>query len=206
LEIALRGLFATPVAAIRLPDAEARNARLRAAILAHREAFPSIQSSNAGGWHSERDLLEWAGPDANEIVAIAKSAATRLTSDRDGQPVKPRWSAQAWANVNAPGDGNICHYHPGSFWSGTYYVDDGGCAADPSLGGAFEMLDPRGAAPAMYAPAFKFAGEDGRSAGSAESITPAAGLMVLFPSWLHHQVRLYRGSALRISIAFNLGL
>ncbi len=69
MEIALRGLFATPVAAIRLPDAEARNARLRAAILAHREAFPSIQSSNAGGWHSERDLLEWAGPDANEIGA-----------------------------------------------------------------------------------------------------------------------------------------
>ena len=50
----------------------------------------------------------------------------------------------AWANVNGPGDANICHYHPGAFWSGAYYVEDGGCATDPTLGGEFEMLDPRG--------------------------------------------------------------
>jgi hypothetical protein len=28
----------------------------------------------------------------------------------------------------------------------------------------------------------------------------------LFPSWLFHQVRPYRGTGLRISIAFNLGV
>ena len=206
MEIALRGLFATPVAAIEPPDAEARNERLARIILARRAAHQSIQSSNAGGWHSDRDLAEWGGEDVAEILAVARSAATRLVTDRDGAPVKPRWTAQAWANVNGPGDGNICHYHPGAFWSGTYYVADGGCAADPSLGGQFEMLDPRGPATAMYAPTLKFAGEDGRSAGSAETIAPRAGLLVLFPSWLLHQVRPYRGTALRISIAFNLGL
>lgn len=206
MDIALRGLFATPVAAIRLPDSDARNDRLRTLILARRESHPSIQSSNAGGWHSGRDLLDWGGEDAAGIVAVAKSAATRLVADRDGNTVRPQWVAQAWANVNGPGDGNICHYHAGSFWSGTYYVDDGGCAADASLGGQFEMLDPRGPAPAMYAPTLTFAGEDGRSAGSAETIAPRAGLLVLFPSWLLHQVRPYRGTALRISIAFNLGL
>jgi len=113
---------------------------------------------------------------------------------------------QAWANVNGPGDANICHYHPGSFWSGTYYVDDGGCADDPSLGGEFEMIDPRGPGPGMYAPGLKFAGEDGASVGSGETIRPRPGLLFLFPSWLFHQVRPYRGRDLRISIAFNLGL
>ena len=206
MEIALRGLFATPVAAIEVPNAAERNARLEQAILARRERFPSIQSSNAGGWHSERDLPAWGGEDARSILALAQSAATRLTAGRDGRPVRPQWVVQAWANVNGPGDGNICHYHPGSFWSGTYYVADGGCAADPSLGGAFEMLDPRGPGPAMYAPTLKFAGEDGQSVGSAETIPPRAGLLVLFPSWLYHQVRPYRGTALRISIAFNLGV
>ena len=206
MEIALRGLFATPVAAIEVPDAAARNARLAQAILAQRERVPSIQSSNAGGWHSGRDLLAWGGEDAAFVLALAQSAATRLTADRAGQPVQPRWVVQAWANVNGPGDGNICHYHPGSFWSGTYYVDDGGCAAEPGLGGEFEMLDPRGATPSMYAPTLAFAGEDGRSAGSAETIAPRPGLLVLFPSWLFHQVRPYRGTALRISIAFNLGV
>lgn len=206
LEIAVRGLFATPVAAIALPDAEARNDRLRALILARRDATPSIRSSNAGGWHSARDLPDWGGPDAAEVLALARSAATQLTTDRFGGTVRPAWTMQAWANVNGPGESNIAHYHAGAFWSGTYYVDDGGCASDPSLGGEFEMIDPRGAAPAMYAPTLRFAGEDGRSAGSGETIQPRPGLLVLFPSWLAHQVRPYRGTALRISLAFNLGV
>jgi len=98
----------------------------------------------------------------------------------------------------------MAHYHPGAYWSGAYYVDDGGCADDPSLGGEFEMLDPRGGAPAMLAPALKFASEDGLSVCGAETVRPKPGLLMLFPSWLVHQVRPYRGNALRISIAFNL--
>jgi hypothetical protein len=30
--------------------------------------------------------------------------------------------------------------------------------------------------------------------------------MVLFPAWMMHQVRPYRGSSTRISVAFNLTL
>ena len=206
MEIAVRGLFATPVAAVVLPSAEERNARLLAIILGRRREQPSIQSSNAGGWHSSRDLEAWGGTDALDVLAMAKSVATQLTADRFGKPIKPAWTVQAWANVNGPGDANIAHYHAGSFWSGTYYVDDGGCAADPSLGGAFEMIDPRGPAPAMYAPTLRFAGDDGQSAGSAETIQPKPGLLFLFPSWLMHQVRPYRGTGLRVSLAFNLGL
>ena len=206
LDIAVRGLFATPVAAVQLPNAVALNAALAPLILERRRQSASIQASNAGGWHSDRDILIWGGQPMQQIIDIAKGVADRLTADRDGKPVKPAWVVQAWANVNGPGDSNICHYHPGSFWSGAYYVDDGGCAADESLGGAFEMLDPRGPGPAMYAPTLKFAGEDGASVGSGETILPRPGLLFLFPSWLYHQVRPYRGRALRISIAFNLGV
>ena len=39
---------------------------------------------------------------------------------------------------NRSGHGNEFHSHPGSFWSGVYYVDDGGIAADPSLGGELD--------------------------------------------------------------------
>lgn len=206
IEINIRGLFATPVAAVELPDAEARNAELRRLILARRDATPSVQASNAGGWHSDRALQDWGGPRMGEILAAARQVANRMTADRNGQAVTPNWTTQAWANVNGPGDANICHYHPGSFWSGTYYVDDGGCATDAALGGEFEMIDPRGPGPGMYAPALKFAGEDGASVGSGETIRPRPGLLFLFPSWLFHQVRPYRGTRLRISIAFNLGL
>jgi hypothetical protein len=35
---------------------------------------------------------------------------------------------------------------------------------------------------------------------------PRAGRLVLFPAWLLHQVRPYRGKAERVSIALNLGV
>jgi uncharacterized protein (TIGR02466 family) len=205
-EIQVRGLFATPVAALMVPDAPARNAELEEIILRKRADNPTLGASNIGGWHSTRDFASWGGKWGEEILSLARLVATKLTSDRNGAPVKPDWTMEAWANVNGPGDSNACHYHPGSFWSGTYYVNDGGCADDPALGGEFEMFDPRGPAPMMHAPSLKFGGEDGVSAGSAETIRPRAGLMFIFPSFLLHAVRPYRGDALRISIAFNLGL
>ena len=195
-----------PVAALEVPGSEGRNAELSAIILKKRETSPSVQASNAGGWHSDHDIAVWGGPHVGFILDLAKEMANRLTADRNGKSVQPEWSVMAWANVNGAGDGNICHYHPGAFWSGTYYVADGGCATDHSLGGEFEMLDPRGASPGMYAPSLKFMGEDGQSVGAAETIRPRPGLLFLFPSWLFHQVRPYRGDGLRISIAFNLSV
>ena len=195
MNIAVRGLFATPVAALEVPGADARNAELSAVILKKRETALSVQASNAGGWHSDREIATWGGPQVAFILDLAKEVANRLTADRNGKSVQPKWSVMAWANVNGPGDGNICHYHPGAFWSGTSYVADGGCATNHSLGGEFEMLDPRGPGPGMYAPSLKFMGEDGQSVGAAETIRPRPGLLFLFPSWLFHQVRPYRGNA-----------
>lgn len=206
IEIHLQGLFATPVAAILLPDAAARNAALSEIILKRRETHPTITASNIGGWHSSRDFAKWGGPHAQELLAQARSAANQLTANRDGKPVKPDWVIEAWANVNGPNSYNALHYHPGSFWSASYYVDDGGCASDETLGGEFEMLDPRGPVSMMHAPSLKFAGEDGVTAGSAQTIRPRPGLLFIFPSFLMHGVRPYRGTALRMSIAMNFGL
>ena len=69
-----------------------------------------------------------------------------------------------------------------------------------------KMLDLRGAGPGMYAPALQFVGEDGGSVGATETIRTRPGLLLMFLSSLLHQVRSYRGSALRISIAFNRSL
>jgi uncharacterized protein (TIGR02466 family) len=206
IEIQVQGLFPTPVAAVMLPDAKARNAELERVILQHRAEHPSLGASNNGGWHSTRDFADWGGACAEELLSIAREVATRMTTNRQGEPVQPQWVVEAWANINEAGDSNACHYHPGAFWSGSYYVNDGGCADDVSLGGEFEIFDPRGPAPMMHAPLLKFGGEGGLSAGSAEMIRPRPGLMFLFPSFLLHAVRPYRGSASRISVAFNLGL
>jgi hypothetical protein len=120
--------------------AEARNAALKDVILERRRLMPSMRASNSGGWHSDRDLLAWGGTAAAEVIEMARAVANHMTRDRSGGEVRPAWIITAWANVNGPGNSNFCHYHPGSFWSGTYYVDTGGDPGSQEHGGEFEML------------------------------------------------------------------
>ena len=202
----LRSYFATPVAVATLPDAETLKAELRRVILERAETDAGVQHSNQGGWQSSWDFEEWGGAPAKRLLDAGRELATRLTSDRAGKPVRIAWQTNAWANINRRGHGNEFHTHPGCYWSGTYYVDDGGIAEHPEYDGAFEMQDPRGVAPAMYAPLLAFAVPGGQSVGASELLSPRSGQMVLFPSWLAHAVRPYHGDRERISIAFNFSL
>jgi uncharacterized protein (TIGR02466 family) len=58
--------------------------------------------------------------------------------------------------------------------------------------------------PLMNAPHLRISGS--LSAGATERVMPKAGKMVIFPAWMMHGVRPYRGNAQRISIAFNLAV
>jgi uncharacterized protein (TIGR02466 family) len=199
-------LFPTPVVILDIAEAATLNSALRQVIEQRQKAHPGTQHSNLGGWQSSWDMDRWGGAAAIKLLAIGRNTANRLTADREGKPVSLTWRANMWANVNRSGHGNEFHSHPGSFWSAVYYVDDGGIAADRSLGGELEFMDPRGPGPAMYAPHLAFAVPGGLSVGANETVVPKAGRMVMFPAWLLHQVRPYRGNAERISIAFNLSL
>jgi uncharacterized protein (TIGR02466 family) len=198
-------LFATPVVTVDVAGADTLSADLRRAIEQRASTHPGTQHSNLGGWQSEWDMDRWGGPAAIKLLAIARNTANRVTTDRAGNSVTVTWRANMWANINRSGHGNEFHSHPGSFWSAVYYVDDGGIDADPALGGELEFMDPRGPGPAMYAPNLAF-GKFGLSVGANETIRPRAGLLVMFPSWILHQVRPYGGTSTRISIAMNLSL
>lgn len=207
-------LFATPLLVVEVPNAETLNAELRRKIEEREKSHPSEQHSNQGGWQSSWDMDRWGGAPALKLLAIGRNAANKATTDRKGTAgtgphpgyFAVTWAANMWANINRSGAANEVHSHPGAYWSGVYYVDDGGIAGDASLGGELEFLDPRGPGPIMYAPHLGFAMQGGLSGGVNEMVRPKAGVLLMFPSWLLHQVRPYRGTAERISIAFNLSL
>ncbi|SLN36195.1 TIGR02466 family protein [Oceanibacterium hippocampi] len=205
-KVQLQPLFATPLAIAEIAGHVALNRALSKIVMARMASHPSTQHSNIGGWQSTWDLLDWGGEPAAQLIGEARKLVDRLTVNREGRPAQVDWTVNAWANVNESGHGNEPHTHPGSMWSGAYYVDDGGIGSDPSLGGEFEVHDPRGVAPAMYAPLLTYNAPGGASAGAVEQVRPRAGLMFLFPAWLSHGVRPYRGRARRISIAFNFSL
>ena len=205
----IRSLFPTPVTIVTLKDHAALDAELTRLILTRAETHPSVLRSNLGGWQSDTDFESWAGPAGATVLAAARQLANMVTavSGPDGlNRAEMPWRINAWANLNRAGNGNEMHTHGGSYWSGAYYVNDGLDGAAEQPGGEFEVLDPRGVAPQMYAPQLKMAVKGCLTAGLSEYLTPRSGQLYLFPAWLFHGVRPYRGSGTRISIAFNLCL
>ena len=203
--LSIAGLFPTPLAAVTLTDHAALNAALTERILARRQQEPGVAASNVGGWHSA-EFQSWSGPAGAQLLDAARQLADRLTLMETGSGLARaaiHWRVTAWANISSAGDSNRSHGHPGAFWSGVYWVDDGGADADETVGGLFEMTDPRGLLPVMYAPGLHYAIADCEDAGTARTLTPKAGLMIMFPSWLTHGVTVYRGTRPRISVACN---
>ena len=161
--VEVKNAFPTPIVMTQLPDYEKINQKLKKIILAREKKTGKARdySSNIGGWHSDRDMIKWGGKQVVEIVNVAKHLANKMTALRNGKPSEFSWSNNAWSNINRKGDSNEFHIHPGSFWSGVYYVDDGGCSRNKSFDGEFIIMDPRGSGPSMYAPSICFQGPGG---------------------------------------------
>jgi len=207
--IEIKSLFPTPLVVADLGEAAAMIPDLRARILARAAQGPGEQRSNEGGWQSSDDFQYWGGPGWGTILEAARQLATTATALAPYVTVEPTpivWKVNAWANVNRTGHANARHVHGGAFWSAIFYVDDGGIAGSSTLGGGLELWDPRGGLPLMYAAHVKMLMPGSVNAGLAELHYPKTGELLMFPAWLPHSVEPYRGSDIRISIAFNLSV
>lgn len=214
LATGIMDLFPTPLLLLEVPEAARLNAALKPRILARRAIHAGLAHSNFGGWHSDTELLQWGGSEAGELVKAFLQLASRHSRDL-ASPDAPRfdWGVKMWANVSERGAANAGHAHPGAFWSGVYYVDDGAASgADAStdlgadVGGELCLVDPRYPLVQQAAPDVACLSANGTPLRAEQRIKPQAGLLVAFPSWLQHMVRPYRGAGTRISIAINLSV
>ncbi len=202
-DLQIRNAFATPIILAPIEQAQALNAALIPLILKREAAFSGVVRSNQGGWQSTDDFAAWSGPAGASLIAAAVTLAnsvTALQGETGVTRVALDWKINAWANVNRGGHGNAAHHHPGCFWSCVYWLQTG----EAGEGGEFEIQDPRGILPGFVAPTLRYALPGYLSAGGSDFIAPVAGTLLLFPSWLVHAVRPFRGKEPRISVAINL--
>ncbi|MEA1942042.1 MAG: TIGR02466 family protein [Pseudomonadota bacterium] len=201
-DITVNRLFCTPLIEVRLPGADALVEALKAAILERRAASPGVRRSNIHGWHSDIEMLDWGGEAAIALARETMQVCGRFTSDVNAAQGRSRYEMglEMWANVSPAGASNQMHAHPGSFWSASFYVDDGGDTED----GFFVAQDPRFPMIRMVAPDLVFTDENGDKQMSQFRVRPEPGKLVVFPSWLMHAVRPHKGPRERISVAMNV--
>jgi len=190
----LQYLFPTPVFCYVLRDADALNAELHDLILEKERTTPSVDKSNLGGWQSQVDFFEWDAPAVATLQRYLAGAVEIATSRLPIPPnLKMQFDLYAWAAVNRKGHYNTSHVHPSATWSGVYYVDPGD--ETPDAPGAFlELAHPIMAAVMSFFPGVL---------PHALTVRPESGMIILFPSYLVHSVRLYHGERPRICVPFN---
>ena len=120
-----------------------------------------------------------------------RSFARSLDFDLDGRPLE---MTDCWVNIMPPGCTHALHLHPTSTISGTYYV------ATPKDCSTIKFEDPR-LPMFMAAPPRK----SGARAANRTFVHYAAeaGKVILFESWLRHEVVPNRARDERVSISFN---
>jgi uncharacterized protein (TIGR02466 family) len=108
-------------------------------------------------------------------------------------PRKPRLDS-LWVNLLKPGGHHSSHLHPHSILSGTLYIEV------PAGSGAIRFEDPR-AGLMMAAPPRRADAPEALQPFA--SVSPRAGQLLLWESWLRHEVLPGTAKADRLSVSFN---
>jgi len=191
-------LFPTAVLRDDIDNCAALNRDLATEVERIRASSAGVKRTNRGGWHSSPDLQTLGNPVFNAIINHIRARLgvwVDANFELSQTPDATLWDIKLWANVNQRGDFNVGHNHfaTGVVASGVYYVRCGG----PEAGGATVFFNDRARWLLANSPVVL--------KSSVYPVIPQDGALLIFPSWLSHEVKPYLGNEKRITLAFNAG-
>jgi uncharacterized protein (TIGR02466 family) len=202
-------LFAVPFAEARLASCERLNRELEALFLAREtEEFENPTPSHVPQdetFESRFNLFLWPEACVQELrrfvldtVARTVIETTTLTPE---DMARLKFHNHTWFHVSRYAGSFIAHNHPMASWSAVYCVRAGEVVPGHPQSGLLRFLDTRQGANAFADPA-------NLPLHRAYALRPleirlAEGQMVVFPSYVFHEVTPYYGSGTRITVATN---
>jgi uncharacterized protein (TIGR02466 family) len=197
----VENLFVTKLYRAEIPRAARLNAELEKTclVIARDDAAGRrwAKEHNYRGYTSYASLddLPRRAPVFAELVKYLDGHARRFARNLDFTSKLALDSL--WINVMDESGVHTAHIHPHSALSGTYYV------ALPKRASAIRFEDPR-LGLMMAAPQKRETAA--RANRQFVTVEPRAGTLLLWESWLRHEVPLNAARGKRISVSFNYGL
>jgi uncharacterized protein (TIGR02466 family) len=203
-------MFAVPFSFSRYPVHERLNLALKRRILAAEKESGSanprpLTQRNAAVFESHFDLFRDADPAIQELKTFCWDQLLTVIGTLNRYDLATLQRIQiynnSWFHVTRRGGFFGVHNHPNASWSGVYCVDPGRHDAGAKDSGHLTFVNPM-VVSAMYV-----------DVGVARMQLPygfqvagfalEAGQLVIFPSWVLHDVKPYEGQGERITVAFN---
>lgn len=206
----IKTAFAVPLVDAQMPDSAAFNEVLRKKLLhwelnePPRTSVPTPVPKHAV-YESDFSLFYREDPDIQRLAQFCLSHVGYAIHTLNGYTSKDmqdlRIYHHSWYHVTRHGGYTAAHNHPMASWSGVYCVAPGENPPDKPDSGLLRLYDGR-SNPSVYL-----------DAGNAHMRLPFSygfltyqfvpGQLVLFPSWLLHEVAPFWGKDERITVAFN---
>lgn len=204
-------VFSVPFTRVELEDSEALNRELKAFFLATEQRGEELANPdpfvnrNETLFESRFDLFEWTEPCVQRLSKFCLSSVYGLVGELNGYDATMLqnlgYKCESWFHITRRGGYFGPHVHALHAWSGVYCVEHDGDDPD-SMSGRLVFQHPNPAA-VMYTDLANHRLKPPFSTSPLRiRLTP--GTLVLFPSWLEHQVYPYEGDGTRITVAFNV--
>lgn len=203
--------FAVPFVHTHHPDSEPLNNELAKDFLEREKqgaVYANVNPSmrvESNLFESRFDLFRWDEPCIRQLREFCTAAIFSVVGELNGYSRDDlggiRMGADAWFHIARRGGAFGLHNHPMASWSGIYCVDSGyPKGMEPPTGRVYFVH------PAQNACMFADLGVANIAAPWAvrpRELGMRPGELVIFPSWLLHQVSPYLGDGVRITVAFN---
>ena len=189
-------VFSTPIWGSLIDDFENVNHKMLQYIKnLKKKDSTGLNKSNILGWHSPDFNLE--DEECKYFIQAISTKIQKVMNDMGWDTKKNNIKlTNMWSIINKKSASNSRHIHSNSYISAAYYVK-----APQNCGDIF-FYDPR-TANVIRSPEIK---ESTKLNMQQVNITPQEGLLVMFPSYLHHSVGANNSDDERIVISFNIDL
>lgn len=203
--------FAVPFAFAKLDDCDALNGELRELFLRRaaqgaRYANPRpLTQRNAQVFESEFQLFRSPEACVQRLRQFCSREVRQLVGQLNGYDAatldRLSMHVDSWFHVTRRGGFFALHNHPNASWSGVYCVDPGKSDASAPESGLLSFVHP-----AVTSALYLDAGNShirGAFAPHIRHVRLEPGTLVMFPSWVLHDVKPFEGEGARITVAFN---
>lgn len=201
--------FAVPIGHAFLKPCDRLNAALERLFLAretpeYRNPTPS-HNPQAEMFESRVDLFTWSDACIQELRTFVLEAVFRLAmaASETGREdfARMRLNNHTWFHVTRNTGYFVAHNHALASWSAVYCVSDGSDPAGASRGGLLRLFDTRTGADAYVDIANQRLRQPFAVGHLDLRLQP--GQLVVFPSYLFHEVTPFYGPGARITVASN---
>jgi uncharacterized protein (TIGR02466 family) len=203
--------FAVPFGFAKAEGFDAVNGQLRELFLqraAQGERYTNprpLTQRNTQVFESEFQIFKWPERCVQQLKEFCWHHLMQMIGELNGYDAATLGRmliySDSWFHVTRRGGFFALHNHPNASWSGVYCVDPGKHDPDKRHSGQLSFVNPT-VNSAMFMDAAT-ANLRGAFAYNISHVGLEPGQLVLFPSWVLHDVKPYEGEGERITVAFN---